>query len=193
MKRMLDQKTIDELQALLSKISVDDYDIINIEGLRVGTLEVNEDYGGTGEIYIQNLGYIVDTDENQLFPFSENAGKVLAVNEDEDGLVAVEKGTKLYKHEILATNSDSTKSYTAIIISTKGDLLSLAQSNEIISITYASDMIGGSNILAPTAYVQYSLLDEKYSLSITGYLEDDEVWITDLIVAETITDNITPL
>ncbi len=92
MKRMLDQKTIDNLKALLSQVSIDDnqqvifFDNVNFQSfLKIPSLEV-----------------IVDEEGNPLFPLENNAGKVLAVNENEDGLKAVEVsgGIKLYAHTI---------------------------------------------------------------------------------------------
>ena len=95
MKRMLDQKTIDELKVLLSKIS---YSSGNI---KVSSLVV-EDVLFAGQINCDLEDFYDSAEETHLFPLTGNAGKVLAVNEDEDGLEAIEVsgGTKLYQHMI---------------------------------------------------------------------------------------------
>ena len=106
MKRMLDQKTIDELSALLSKVSVD---ISNEEISFDSNYNINMGNLFLSALYVDEIGDIRYTlDDSPIFPLQDNAGKVLAVNEDEDGLVAVEVGggTKLYKHTITITGQN---------------------------------------------------------------------------------------
>ena len=79
MKRMLDQKTIDELQALLSKIGVEN-GVLFADTLAISNL-----------VCLNGLDSLVDDEENVLFPLENNAGKVFAVNEDESGVEAVDR------------------------------------------------------------------------------------------------------
>ena len=106
MKRMLDQKLIDQLAELSSSGGID----------WVATMKslISED---DGSILIDNLSIrsnlyarriissllnFYNEDEEPLFPLTDNAGKVLAVNADEDGLeaVSVSGGTQLYLYVI---------------------------------------------------------------------------------------------
>ena len=83
MKRMLDQKTIDELQALLSKVNIEDDNLV-FGNVKIGTLDITDEcYVKISQFYNNN-----SEDFDPIFPLEDNAGKVLAVNEDEDGLEA---------------------------------------------------------------------------------------------------------
>jgi hypothetical protein len=95
MKRMLDDKIIkwlketdlSKISELLSNISIVGSNV-NIQFLDAGDLRLEADEMTSGKLFINGLSSIVDLDENPLFPFDINEGKVLVVNENEDGLVA---------------------------------------------------------------------------------------------------------
>ena len=86
MKRMLDQNTINKLKELLSKVSITDEGQIDFGDnvIFIGSSTVID--GVNDELTLENLTKLVDISAEPLFPLENNAGKVLAVNEDEDGL-----------------------------------------------------------------------------------------------------------
>ena len=98
MKRMITQELIDYLASLsesqlndiLEKVSFDEYGVLHIDAsVVVNELSIEED-GGLLYVYLSQ--FVNPDNGNPLFPLENNAGKVLAVNEDEEGLVAVAKG-----------------------------------------------------------------------------------------------------
>ena len=101
MKRMITQELIDFV-ASLSETDIAEFSK-HIE-MTDNSIVINRDIdlaNSEPDVILGVLSQLVDENGDSFFPsFTDNAGKVLAVNEDEDGLVAVEKGTKLYKHTI---------------------------------------------------------------------------------------------
>ena len=85
----------EKMFALLSKVDFVNGDII-IKDCWIGIKDEDNNDAilidcPNGELRLQSLLTICDMDEAELFPFSNNAGKVLVVNEDEDGLEAVDR------------------------------------------------------------------------------------------------------
>ena len=83
MKRMLDDEQIFELQELLEQVSIAPNGVVNINKVHSEELTISDNGKWNGE-------GIEATNINLTSVFENNAGKVLAVNEDEDGLVVVE-------------------------------------------------------------------------------------------------------
>lgn len=87
---------------ILSKMSIDEDGI-----LVTGDLLIDNTAPGDGFLYLNELSSIKDKENGDaLFPLVDNAGKVLAVNESETGLVAVEVIRGIDLDELLNMNSD---------------------------------------------------------------------------------------
>ena len=100
----------EKLFALLSNMSVDEDDFVEIPELKVQDKLM----------LLEGLLGIVDEEQNPLFPLSvANAGKVLAVGEDGESVDAVEVsgGTQLYRHTLFVSNNDISTEFD--VISTK--------------------------------------------------------------------------
>lgn len=73
----------EKMFALLSKVSINTDGEVEIEALKLTS------YLLANEIECNLINFVDDNGEERLFPLQDNAGKLLAVNEDEDGLVAL--------------------------------------------------------------------------------------------------------
>ena len=104
MKRMLDQKLID----LVSQLSQEELSWLAQMKELISVDNTSITFNNEVVLDIAAITNNAREEEEPLFPLSDNAGKVLAVNQDEDGLVAVEKGTLLYKHELEIDGDDFT-------------------------------------------------------------------------------------
>lgn len=122
-------------KSISSKLSIDEYGNLYING----NLRVGDESDG---LLLASLAYLCDYDSHLLFPLENNAGKVLAVNEDEDGLVAVEKGTKLYVHTLTSNSFND----TLIVISNSPT--PIVPTNAIY---YA---VGENGVISITAYLE---------------------------------------
>lgn len=183
MKRMLDQKTIDELSALLSKVSIDEDDIINFDSLKVSSALLYE-------LWLMSdnpLENVFDSEGNSLFPLENNAGKVLAVNEDEDGLVAVEVsgGTKLYQH-IIEVSANNVLKGTIYLISNS----STAYSS--LSSVRAAIMDGNSAYFISEDNGDGTILSMTYANAI-WYFDNINTQIQSIVVDDFSVNIITPL
>lgn len=143
----LDPEQVAELTDLLKKVSIDEDGWIVIESL-------NPTY-----LYIPGLSQIMNEGEESLFPLYGNAGKVLAVNNDEDGLeaISISGGTKLYAHTFELGGSPLNR---LIIIST--------ESNPYLSETTSLQMLY-MNIFS-SASVWSKIVNIFYEATSTRYL-----------------------
>lgn len=77
MKRMITQNLIDYIEKFKSKVGFNDDDAVSLADIEI-----------TGDISVKASKIINLETENALFPLEDNAGKVLIVNNDEDGVEA---------------------------------------------------------------------------------------------------------
>ena len=122
---MLNDEQIFELQELLKQVSISSgvvgFDKVHIDDEL--TISDNGKWDDSG-IHITNLTKIKDNAETpqQLFPLSvANAGKVLAVGEDGDGLIAVEKQNQLYEHVICISNNETVVGLLTLVSTLKDE------------------------------------------------------------------------
>ena len=126
-----------DLIELLSKISIDEDSNLVFGNAIIDTLDItNECYVKISKLFNNN-----SEDFDPVFPLVNNAGKVLAVNDDEEGLVAVEKGTILYKHEVYFNTEDD----GFIVYSTSPEQATIGTINSLLS--NAISIITGNNIV----------------------------------------------
>ena len=195
MKRMLNDEQIFELQKLLAQVSISSgvvgFDKVHIDDEL--TISDNGKWNGNG-LFLDDLTMLKDNAETpqQLFPLSvANAGKVLAVNSAGTGVEAVEKGTKLYRHQI-----DIDENNTLFITTTQSSAFTLANlvsgidadANGIIMIHYFDDATG---ITYNCSSFSIGVVYDDVNVIPFG---SEGATVFDLSEAmETITDLITPL
>ena len=100
----LTEEEMSKLKNLLSKVSFDEHNLPSIYSLFVNHLIIDD------EISLLDLTALVNFELEPLFPFENNAGKALVINNDENGVEAVSLpsgGVVLYEHRIsLSDNSE---------------------------------------------------------------------------------------
>lgn len=100
MRRMISQHLQEVLEMLAEKISKTDDGALSVYDAEVRNA------------FSVNASKIINLEtEQELFPLENNTGKVLAVNEDEDGFVAVPKNSLLYLHIITESTTGKTMSF----------------------------------------------------------------------------------